>query len=131
MLVCVSRNFTYALHLESLNMMLVLLSIQMFQPQPATQFSVYRYLMHSKWSVACVHAQACACMHACACAHIHTHGHTHTHTRTQASTHTHTHTPQHTHTRKLRAIELKRKFVSRNRTDRLPDEGCPTNRNRE
>ncbi|XP_076439068.1 dymeclin-like [Babylonia areolata] len=44
-------NFTYALHLESLNMLLVLLSIQMFQPQPATQFKIYHYLMHGKCAI--------------------------------------------------------------------------------
>ncbi|XP_070179087.1 dymeclin-like [Littorina saxatilis] len=44
-------NFTYALHLESLNMLLVLLSIQMFQPQPATQFKLYNYLMHGKCAI--------------------------------------------------------------------------------
>ena len=76
---CVSRNFTYALHLESLNTMLVLLSIQMFQPQPATQFSVYRYLMHSKWSVTHMHTRMHACTHTCMHARVHTHTHTHTH----------------------------------------------------
>ncbi|KAK7475756.1 hypothetical protein BaRGS_00032977 [Batillaria attramentaria] len=44
-------NFTYALHLESLNTLLVLLSIQMFQPQPATQFNIYRYLMQGKCAI--------------------------------------------------------------------------------
>lgn len=45
------RNFTYALHLESLNTLLVLLSIQMFQPQTSSQFSIYRFLMQGRWSV--------------------------------------------------------------------------------
>ncbi|KAL5020400.1 hypothetical protein ScPMuIL_003292 [Solemya velum] len=42
-------NFTYALHLEALNTLLVLLSIQMFQPQPARKFILYRYMMQGKW----------------------------------------------------------------------------------
>lgn len=44
-------NFTYALHLESLNTLLVLLSIQMFQSQPAAQFSIYRYIMQGKCAI--------------------------------------------------------------------------------
>ncbi|WAR30031.1 DYM-like protein [Mya arenaria] len=32
-------NFTYALHLEALNALLVLLSVQMFQPMPASKFA--------------------------------------------------------------------------------------------
>lgn len=44
-------NFTYALHLESLNALLVLLSIQMFQPMPAVQFRMYNYLMSPKCAI--------------------------------------------------------------------------------
>lgn len=44
-------NFTYALHLESLNTLLVLLSIQMFQPQTSSQFSIYRFLMQGRCAI--------------------------------------------------------------------------------
>lgn len=44
-------NFTYALHLETLNTLLVLLSIQMFHSQPASQFAVYRILMQGKCAI--------------------------------------------------------------------------------
>jgi len=43
------RNFTYALHLEALNTLLVLLSVQMYQPQPASKFKIYKYMMEGKW----------------------------------------------------------------------------------
>lgn len=45
------RNFTYALHLEALNTLLVLMSIQMFQPQPAHKFTVYQIMMQGRWYV--------------------------------------------------------------------------------
>ncbi|GFO41736.1 dymeclin-like [Plakobranchus ocellatus] len=44
-------NFTYALHLEALNTLLVLLSIQMYHVRPASQFAVYRMLMQGKCSI--------------------------------------------------------------------------------
>lgn len=44
-------NFTYALHLEALNTLLVLLSVQMFQPQPASKFRIYQYIMQGKCSI--------------------------------------------------------------------------------
>lgn len=48
-------NFTYALHLEALNTLLVLMSIQMFQPQPAHKFTVYQIMMQGRCSIhACV-----------------------------------------------------------------------------
>ncbi|CAH1789250.1 unnamed protein product [Owenia fusiformis] len=43
--------FTYALHLESLNTLLVLLSIQMFQPRPASSSLLYRLIMQGKCSI--------------------------------------------------------------------------------
>jgi len=43
------RDFTYALHLEALNTLLVLLSIQMFQPQSASKFVLYKYIMEGRW----------------------------------------------------------------------------------
>ncbi|XP_052084665.1 dymeclin-like [Mytilus californianus] len=44
-------NFTYALHLEALNTLLVLLSIQMFQPQSASKFVTYKYMMEGRCSI--------------------------------------------------------------------------------
>ncbi|XP_013418845.1 dymeclin [Lingula anatina] len=44
-------SYTYALHLEALNCLLILLSIQMFQPQPAGETMLYRYIMHGKCSI--------------------------------------------------------------------------------
>ncbi|BFZ14111.1 hypothetical protein BsWGS_17150 [Bradybaena similaris] len=44
-------NFTYALHLEALNTLMVLSSIQMFHTQPASQFTVYRILMQGKCAI--------------------------------------------------------------------------------
>uniref|UniRef100_A0A0L8GD18 Dymeclin n=1 Tax=Octopus bimaculoides TaxID=37653 RepID=A0A0L8GD18_OCTBM len=41
-------NFSYALHLEALNTLIVLLSIQMYQPQAASNFAYYRYMMQGK-----------------------------------------------------------------------------------
>lgn len=52
-------SFTYALHLEALNTLLVLLSIQMFQPQPASKFILYRYIMEGRCSIhACLLVKA-------------------------------------------------------------------------
>ncbi|XP_052785704.1 dymeclin-like isoform X2 [Mya arenaria] len=52
-------NFTYALHLEALNALLVLLSVQMFQPMPASKFAVYKYMMEGKCSIhACLLVKA-------------------------------------------------------------------------
>ncbi|XP_050397262.1 dymeclin [Patella vulgata] len=44
-------NFTYALHLESLNTLLVLLSIQMFQTQATSNFVLYRFMMQGKCAI--------------------------------------------------------------------------------
>ncbi|KAL3886406.1 hypothetical protein ACJMK2_026404 [Sinanodonta woodiana] len=44
-------NFTYALHLEALNTLLVLTSIQMFQPSPTSKFVIFRYIMQGKCSI--------------------------------------------------------------------------------
>ncbi|XP_060076610.1 dymeclin-like [Ylistrum balloti] len=44
-------SFTYALHLEALNTLLVLLSLQMFQPQPASKFVLYKYIMQGRCSI--------------------------------------------------------------------------------
>ncbi|CAI9733168.1 Hypothetical predicted protein [Octopus vulgaris] len=44
-------NFSYALHLEALNTLIVLLSIQMYQPQAASNFAYYRYMMQGKCSM--------------------------------------------------------------------------------
>lgn len=44
-------SFTYALHLEALNTLLVLLSIQMYQPQSASNFLHYRLIMQGKCSI--------------------------------------------------------------------------------
>ncbi|CAE1315788.1 DYM [Acanthosepion pharaonis] len=44
-------SFTYALHLEALNTLLVLLSIQMYQPQAASNFFHYRCIMQGKCSI--------------------------------------------------------------------------------
>ncbi|CAG2200756.1 DYM [Mytilus edulis] len=52
-------NFTYALHLEALNTLLVLLSIQMFQPQSASKFITYKYIMEGRCSIhACLLVKA-------------------------------------------------------------------------
>ncbi|ELU06913.1 hypothetical protein CAPTEDRAFT_6632 [Capitella teleta] len=48
-------GYTYALHLECVNLLLVLLSIQMFQPSPAGQSSFFKHIMQGKCSIhACV-----------------------------------------------------------------------------
>ncbi|XP_060608390.1 dymeclin-like isoform X2 [Ruditapes philippinarum] len=44
-------TFTYALHLEALNTLLTLLSVQMYQPQPASKFTLYKYMMEGKCSI--------------------------------------------------------------------------------
>ena len=44
------RSFTYALHLEALNTLLVLLSVQMYQPMPASRFTLYKYMMQGRRS---------------------------------------------------------------------------------
>jgi len=44
-------KFTYALHLESLNTLLVLLSIQMYQTKPASKFTLYQQLMNGHCSM--------------------------------------------------------------------------------
>nr|KAI8752104.1 dymeclin-like [Biomphalaria glabrata] len=44
-------NFTYALHLETLNTLMVLLSIQMYHSQPASNFAVYKILMQGKCAI--------------------------------------------------------------------------------
>lgn len=36
------RDFTYILHLEAINSLLVLLSIQMFSTQPAEKLRIYK-----------------------------------------------------------------------------------------
>ena len=47
-----SREFTYAIHLECLNTLLILLSMQMFQPTPAAQTSqIYAAIMQGRWYV--------------------------------------------------------------------------------
>lgn len=52
-------SFTYALHLEALNTLLVLLSIQMFQPQSASKFVTYKYMMEGRCSIhACLLVKA-------------------------------------------------------------------------
>ncbi|KAL4216561.1 hypothetical protein ACF0H5_024284 [Mactra antiquata] len=52
-------TFTYALHLEALNALLVLLSVQMFQPQAASKFTIYKYMMEGKCSIhACLLVKA-------------------------------------------------------------------------
>ncbi|XP_063437698.1 dymeclin-like [Mytilus trossulus] len=52
-------SFTYALHLEALNTLLVLLSIQMFQPQSASKFITYKYIMEGRCSIhACLLVKA-------------------------------------------------------------------------
>lgn len=52
-------TFTYALHLEALNTLLVLLSVQMYQPQPASRFTMYKYMMEGKCSIhACLMVKA-------------------------------------------------------------------------
>ncbi|KAJ8311402.1 hypothetical protein KUTeg_010757 [Tegillarca granosa] len=44
-------SFTYALHLEALNTLLVLLSIQMYQPQSASKFVLYKYMMQGRCQI--------------------------------------------------------------------------------
>ncbi|XP_071098647.1 dymeclin-like [Haliotis cracherodii] len=44
-------NFTYALHLETLNTLLTLLSIQMFHAQPASKFTLYRFIMQGRCAI--------------------------------------------------------------------------------
>ncbi|XP_041356321.1 dymeclin-like [Gigantopelta aegis] len=44
-------NFTYALHLEALNTILTLLSIQMFQPQATSTFTIFRFMMQGKCAI--------------------------------------------------------------------------------
>lgn len=45
------KDFTYILHLEAINSLLVLLSIQMFSTQPAEKLLVYRSLMQGRNSI--------------------------------------------------------------------------------
>ncbi|KAK3927790.1 Dymeclin [Frankliniella fusca] len=45
------RDFTYILHLEAVNCLLVLLSIQMFSTQPAEKLLVYRSLMQGRSAI--------------------------------------------------------------------------------
>ncbi|XP_069703683.1 dymeclin isoform X2 [Periplaneta americana] len=45
------KDFTYPLHLESINCLLVLLSVQMFSQQPATKSCIYRSLMQGRYSI--------------------------------------------------------------------------------
>ncbi|KAH3746684.1 dymeclin-like [Dreissena polymorpha] len=52
-------SFTYALHLEALNTLIVLLSVQMYQPLPASRFTMYKYMMQGKCSIhACLLVKA-------------------------------------------------------------------------
>ncbi|XP_074661228.1 dymeclin-like [Tubulanus polymorphus] len=44
-------GFTYSLHLESLNTLFVLLSLQMFTTQPACTSTLYRFIMQGKCSI--------------------------------------------------------------------------------
>nr|CAD7393095.1 unnamed protein product [Timema cristinae] len=45
------RDFTYPLHLESVNTLLVLLSVQMFSQKPAAKSCIYRSLMQGRYSI--------------------------------------------------------------------------------
>lgn len=45
------KDYTYILHLEAINCLLVLLSIQMFSTQPAEKLCVYRSLMQGRNSI--------------------------------------------------------------------------------
>ncbi|XP_053388105.1 dymeclin-like isoform X2 [Mercenaria mercenaria] len=52
-------TFTYAMHLEALNTLLTLLSVQMYQPQPASKFTLYKYMMEGNCSIhACLMVKA-------------------------------------------------------------------------
>ena len=42
---------TYAIHLEALNTLIVLLSIQMYHPKPASKYAFFRYIMTGQWCV--------------------------------------------------------------------------------
>nr|CAD7195657.1 unnamed protein product [Timema douglasi] len=45
------RDFTYPLHLESVNTLIVLLSVQMFSQKPAAKSCIYRSLMQGRYSI--------------------------------------------------------------------------------
>ncbi|KDR21174.1 Dymeclin [Zootermopsis nevadensis] len=45
------KDFTYPLHLEAINCLLVLLSVQMFSQQPASKSCIYRSLMQGRYSI--------------------------------------------------------------------------------
>lgn len=44
-------SFSYSLHLEALNALVTLLSVQMFQPTPAGKSAIYKYIMQGKCSI--------------------------------------------------------------------------------
>ncbi|XP_063217608.1 dymeclin [Bacillus rossius redtenbacheri] len=45
------KDFTYPLHLEAVNCLLVLLSVQMFSQTPAAKSCIYRSLMQGRYSI--------------------------------------------------------------------------------
>lgn len=45
------KDFTYPLHLEAVNCLLVLLSLQMFSQRPASKSCIYRSLMQGRYSI--------------------------------------------------------------------------------
>lgn len=45
------KDFTYPLHLEAVNCLLVLLSVQMFSQRPASKSCIYRSLMQGRYSI--------------------------------------------------------------------------------
>ncbi|XP_049955035.1 dymeclin isoform X1 [Schistocerca serialis cubense] len=45
------KDFTYPLHLEAINCLLILLSVQMFSQKPAARSFIYRSLMQGRYSI--------------------------------------------------------------------------------
>lgn len=46
---CFCSDVTYAIHLESINLLLTLLSIQLFQNQIAPHLQLYQHIMNGEW----------------------------------------------------------------------------------
>lgn len=56
-----SSEFTYVVHLEAINCLLVLLSVQLFSQTAAEYSTVYRIAMHAHSSCCSQHAPAVVC----------------------------------------------------------------------
>ncbi len=49
MLILFSSDETYALFLEAINMLVILLSVQMFDPDASSNSAIYQIVMTGKW----------------------------------------------------------------------------------